>query len=65
MMKMKATSIGSAIPTLVDQDPSVEVATDFEIALSHLKQTAQRMKAAGLPRGTASDQEIPIRHIKR
>lgn len=50
MMKMKTTPIASAIPTLADQDPKVETSTVFEIALSHLKKAARRMRAADLQR---------------
>jgi hypothetical protein len=50
MMKIKATPIGSAIPTLSERDPKVETDTDFEIALSHLRQAAGRLKSAGLLR---------------
>jgi len=49
---------------LAGQDPDVEIDTDFEIALRHLKQAAHRLKSAGLQHGTVSDQEIRIRHIK-
>jgi hypothetical protein len=64
-MKMRSTPLGSAVPRLAGQDPNVEIDTDFEIALRHLKQAANRLKSAALQHGTASDQEIPIRHIKR
>jgi hypothetical protein len=64
-MKMKATPLGSSVPTLADEDPSVDTAADFEIALRHLQKVARRLRAAGMRRETASDQEIPIRNIKR
>ena len=64
-MRMRATPLGSAVPMLVGQDPDVEIDDDFEIALRHLKQAAHRLKSTGLQHGIASDQEIPVRHIKR
>jgi hypothetical protein len=65
MIKMKAAPIASAMPGLADQDPKVETATDFEIALSHLKQVAHRMKSAGLPRETDMDRETPSHRTER
>jgi hypothetical protein len=56
--KMRATPLGSAMPTLVDQDPNVEAATDFEIALRHLEKVARRLKRTVPRRETASDQEV-------
>jgi hypothetical protein len=64
-IRMRATPLGSAVPTLANKDPSVETATDFEIALRHLQQVAQRLRAADERRETASDQENPVRKIKR
>jgi hypothetical protein len=64
-IRMRAAPLGSAIPTSADKDPSVETATDFEIAIRHLQQVARRLRAAGGRRETASDQEIPVRNIKR
>ena len=49
------------MPSLADQDPQVEMVTDFEIALRHLKQVARRLRAAGAQSDIASDVEIPIR----
>jgi len=36
-MRMRPTPLGSAVPMLAGQDPDVEIDTDFEIALRHLK----------------------------
>jgi hypothetical protein len=47
MMKMKAVPIASAIPSLIDQDPKVEMSTDFDIAVGLLQKAAQRMKSVG------------------
>lgn len=60
MMKMKAVPIASAIPSLIDQDPKVEMSTDFEIAVSLLQKAAQRMKSAGLGREEGADRNTPI-----
>lgn len=65
MMKINATPIGSAIPTLSERDLKVETGTEFEIALSYLRQAADRLKSAGLQRKADADQEIPLRRINR
>jgi hypothetical protein len=64
-MKMKAPSIASAIPSLVDQDPKVEMSTDLEIAVSLLQEVARKMKAAGLQRESGADQETPPLRTER
>lgn len=65
-IRMRAAPLGSAIPTPVGQnDPDVEIDTDFKIALRHLRQVARRLTSVGLQQGPALDQETPIRPIKR
>jgi hypothetical protein len=64
-IRMRATPLGSAIPTSADKDLSVETAADFEIALRHLQQVDRRLRATAPRRETAPDQEIRIRSINR
>jgi hypothetical protein len=45
-MRMKATPLGSAVPTLTTQDHSMKIATNHKSALLELKQTAERLRAA-------------------